>query len=342
MIIVASSFPEKYNRNASVSKDLAAGFAQIAGENEVVALDFSAVRPAIEILRPSLVILVGSPAALESNYRDIGLACQTVGACFAFWTVEDPYEIDFNFRFAPFADVIFSNDLAAVPFYDRTDVNHLPLAARASLVKEMVPFEEKSVDFFFCGVGFLNRQVLIKDLIPIVQDYKSLIFGDNWPKYESAVVQNLRLSMRELLGYYSNSRCVLNVGRNFSIANSCNLQAVTPGPRTFEAAAVGCVQIYHRPGPSFQEYFNAGKEMLVFETIAEFGEQFESLMGDSRRADSLAKAAQRRVLAEHTYTHRARTILARTGLTGLATADPAAVSLDPPRGLTSLRDGLPV
>lgn len=326
MIVIASSLPRKHNRNQSILHDLAAGFAEVVGSEAVTALDSGNLLAVIDGLTPALLIMVGSPGALETSYREIAAACRRVGACFAFWTVEDPYEFDFNARFTHLADVVFTNDVAALPFYDRVDVHHLPLAARTR-ASASLDFLDRPLDFFFCGVAFPNRQALIGDLLPIIHDRRSLVLGDGWPAALGGVVANRRISREALLEYYRSSCCVLNVGRDLSIANSHNLQPGTPGPRTFEAAMIGCVQLYHRPGPFLQLYFEPGKEILTFDEVGDFRAAFDAVVSDPALAQQIATAAQRRVLADHTFVNRARTILEKTGVgaIGAKSAEPASV-----------------
>ena len=58
-----------------------------------------------------------------------------------------------------------------------------------------------------------------------------------------------------------------------------------------------------------EEYFEVGKEILVFEPPTEFSQIVSELLENSEKMLNIARASQERVLREHTYTHRAARIL---------------------------------
>lgn len=80
--------------------------------------------------------------------------------------------------------------------------------------------------------------------------------------------------------------------------------------RSFEAAGYGIPQLVeHRPG--LDRLLEPGKELLSFANLEELQEGYARLKGDPAFAQAMAQRAQQRVLAEHTYQHRVRQILAR-------------------------------
>lgn len=314
-VCVASSFPEARNRNVGIVADLAEGFREVLGDKQVHVVPFQGMDLHVQRLRPTLVVLVGSALLPRSNYRDMAQACRRVGALFAFWTVEDPYEFDAACKFAEFADLVFSNDAWASYFYDHDRVHHLPTAASPRWHVDLDRYDERPVEVFFCGVGFPNRQRLISDALPVLERRRSVVLGENWAVQTSGVVANRRLSTYELAAYYASSRCVLNIGRDFSYANDRrSLQAVTPGPRTFEAAMAGSVQLYFQPSRFVGDYFELGTELVSFDSVDELEMVLERLLSDPAGSQAIAEAGQRRTLAEHTYAARAKTIIALSGL----------------------------
>jgi len=332
-ICVASSFPESGNRNFSIVGDLAEGFRAIIGDENVHALPYLGLSFQVARLKPTLVVLVGSALPVRCDYRELAQACRAAGSVFAFWTVEDPYEFDANYKFCKFADLVFSNDAWACRFYERDRVYHLPTAAAERHARSLDNYPERPLDVFFCGVGFANRQVIIADAMPILERHRTLIIGANWPAHPSGIVANRRISNATLIEYYAASRCVINIGRMFSYANNRrSLPAVTPGPRTFEAAMVGCVQLYFQPSKFLAEYFAIGKEVATFDSVDELEEKLEKL-ADPETALSIAQAGQARALADHTYTARARTILAHAGLTARGITSKMAPTVTAPHEL---------
>ena len=331
MIVVSGSFADRNNRNKWIAGNLAKGFAEIVGGSSVRLASFDAVMLAIETERPQLLIMVGSPAALESDFREVAALCRKTQTCFAFWTVEDPYESDFNFRFESLADIVFTNDAASVEYYRRGDVHHLPLATSAAIRKDLGDYEDRLTDVFFCGVAFPVRQVLINDLLPVLTRYRTSVLGDGWPSSVSSIAENRRINFDALIRAYQASRIVLNVGRDLSQANSRHIKPTTPGPRTFDAAMAGCVQLYYRPGPRIADYFAPDLEILTFETVREGEELINATLSDPHGAVRIAQASQDRALRDHTYAHRAQRILQMTTRKGgpPAEAGPTPQPLDP-------------
>ncbi len=78
--------------------------------------------------------------------------------------------------------------------------------------------------------------------------------------------------------------------------------------RTYECAGYRIAQIVERL-PGLEALFSPGEDLLTFETPQELIEQMTRLEADAPLARSLALSAARRVRAEHTYFHRARTLL---------------------------------
>lgn len=314
-VCVASSFPESGNRNAGIVTDLADAMRRVLGPEAVHVLPFRDLPRRVRAVAPSLLVLVGSALPVACDYRAVAEATRRAGTCFAFWTVEDPYEMDARDKFAAWADIVLTNELAALPWYDRADVHHLPLAASAALARPLDGYAERPLDVFFCGVGFPNRRRFVADALPVLARHRSLVLGDNWSADAGGIVENRRLDHPALLAHYASSRVVLNLGRSFSYANRRHaVTAITPGPRTFEAAMVGTVQICMQPSLTLDRYFARGEEIVGVDGVDAFAERLEALLAGPDEALAIARRAQARALAEHSYDHRAAEILRLAGL----------------------------
>jgi spore maturation protein CgeB len=90
---------------------------------------------------------------------------------------------------------------------------------------------------------------------------------------------------------------VLNVHRDSMVRNGWS-----PATRLFEAAGAGACQITDA-WRGIEEFLEPGREVLVAENGDEVAAHIESLT--PKRAREIGQAAYRRVLAEHTYAHRA-------------------------------------
>jgi spore maturation protein CgeB len=110
--------------------------------------------------------------------------------------------------------------------------------------------------------------------------------------------------------FCATSWITLNIGRTLHLANSrYQLDASTPGPRTFEAALAGTVQIAFVDGLAISDFFEPGREVLLFDDPQDFTSQLDALLADPERCRDLAEAARQRALRDHTYAARCRTLL---------------------------------
>ena len=96
----------------------------------------------------------------------------------------------------------------------------------------------------------------------------------------------------------ASATAVLNVHRDSMVRNGWS-----PATRLFEAAGAAACQITDA-WRGIEEFLEPGTEVLVAEDGAAVAAQLEALTPE--RARAIGRAAYRRVLAEHTYAHRAR------------------------------------
>ncbi len=310
-ILVSSAFPDQLNSNLAIKQAIAEGFRACSEIGAVVECSLDTVTASVQRLRPNLVLLVGSCLQDFLQYKPVRAACDAAGSCLAFWLHDDPYEIDFSFRASEVADIIFTNDRWSARHYNYPRVYHLPLAADPN--RDLRPVgEHRYIDLFFCGVAFMNRIDFVRDLHPLLKpNYRVNIYGERWPE-DLPYCRNQRLDAKEFSDLCAVSLATLNIGRHFDLANQryC-LPATTPGPRTFQAAMAGAVQLFFLESLEIFDYFEPGKEILTFDQPKEILPLLDQLASEPQYAQQIAAAAQRRALAEHTYAHRAREILQR-------------------------------
>jgi glycosyltransferase involved in cell wall biosynthesis len=78
--------------------------------------------------------------------------------------------------------------------------------------------------------------------------------------------------------------------------------------RPFELAALGCAMVSN-PYLGLQEWFEPGREILVVSDAAEAVAMYRALLATPSLREELGRRARLRLLAEHTYRHRARELL---------------------------------
>jgi spore maturation protein CgeB len=308
-VLVCGASPDSVNQNATLRRYVGEGFKAALGDASVRICSLEAAEYVANEFMPQLVVVFGSCMPAASVYHGLKNFCLQHGACLTFWLHDDPYEFDFNYKIFDVADVIFSNDRWAVSHFQHPHVYHVPLAAsRAEHFRELRAKKDREV--FFCGVGFANRVTLLRDCAASLRGVKVEILGAEWPS-DLSFARNERVNNAVLPDYYANSIITLNMGRRYNLANArFNLDASTPGPRTFEAAMAGTVQCMFVEGLEIRDYFDPDEgEILLFDSPAELRRQIDMLRTDPSAATRMAGAAQQRALREHTYANRAARIL---------------------------------
>jgi spore maturation protein CgeB len=310
-VLVSGAFPDALNRNVSIIDHVCNGFKELEIISEVTHSYYEQASTDIIKCEPNLVVMIGSAMRDSIDYNPIRYACNKISATLAFWVLDDPYEFDVHYKFFDLADLIFSNDKTAVDYYFSDKVFHLPTAAsKQTHFREISLNKTRDLDIFFCGVGFPNRQRLFNDLESTLVEYNSLILGDEWDAGNSCIFMNRRIDISEIPDWYNRAWITINVGRNYDLANKrFKLIPSTPGPRTFEAAMAGTVQLYFLEDLEIEEYFEVGKEILTFETPQEFATIVSELLSRPEQMYDIAKACQDKALAFHTYTNRTELIV---------------------------------
>jgi spore maturation protein CgeB len=181
-----------------------------------------------------------------------------------------------------------------VPVYNALDpATHHPsppdprFAADLAFLGNRLPDREARVESFFLRAAELAPQ------------RSFLLGGAGWD--DRPLPPNVRslghVSTREHNALNATPLAVLNVSRESMAANGWS-----PATRVFEAAGAGaCVVTDAWDG--IDAFLEPGEEVLVAADGEEVAAHVEAL--DPARARRIGDAARRRVLAEHTYAHRA-------------------------------------
>jgi len=97
--------------------------------------------------------------------------------------------------------------------------------------------------------------------------------------------------------------CAAKIGLNFHVDHHAGELDRGLNLRAFELAACGVFQLLQRV-PSVGEFFEEGKEIVCFETKEEMLDKIRYYLAHESERRQIAEAARRRVLREHTWTHR--------------------------------------
>ncbi len=238
------------------------------------------------------------------------------GALAAFWDVDAPATLDRieNDGQDPFAALIPKYDLVftygggepvvsvykrhgareCIPIYNALDPEtHHPVppeprfAADLSFLGNRLPDREARMEEFFFRAALHSPSCRL------------LIGGNGW--HDKAMPANVRDAGHVYTGDHNAFNCtpraVLNVSRESMVR-----YGFSPATRVFEAAGAGACLITDA-WKGIDTFFEPGREILVAHDGGEVSDYLQLLT--PAHAKTIGKAALRRVLAEHTYAHRA-------------------------------------
>ena len=103
---------------------------------------------------------------------------------------------------------------------------------------------------------------------------------------------------------------ILNLGRNLNIANARYvIPPSSPGPRTFEAARVGALQLYMGQSDCISDYYSEKEGVFKINNIMQIEKLLEEVINDPKSFAGVRRNAILKTLKFHTYANRAQKIL---------------------------------
>jgi spore maturation protein CgeB len=153
-------------------------------------------------------------------------------------------------------------------------------------------------DISFIGSAYPERAEILRQLA----DYDLRIYGKSWKRYPelaSRVSDQFIMDITKLK-IFSNSRISINI-QGAHMINGENF-------RVFEAAACGGVS-FSTYKPDLAQCFKPDSEIIIFDDARDLREKADYYLAHLAELQAIGQAARRRLLAEHTYDHRVKTIL---------------------------------
>lgn len=206
--------------------------------------------------------------------------------------------------------------LGGIGSFSHTDTDRLRAAgvdaAYVALAYDPVfePGSTRTGGVVFAGARYPQRQELLLQLlaagIPVTA------YGRSWSKHPY-----------DRLRTWDLTRPAVPSGRELSRADAhevmraadatINVHGAQDGftLRTFEASGIGAVHLIDRPDVT--EFYDPGTEVLVYDGVDELVELCRRAARDRAWGDAVRAAGRARTLAEHTFTHRAATLLELLG-----------------------------
>jgi spore maturation protein CgeB len=275
------------------------------------------VRKALKAARGADVVIKASGVGVFDELLEAGvLELSKPGRIVAFWDVDAPATLErvFDNPADPFAPLISRYDMVLTygggdPVRDA----YLKLGAKECIpiYNALDPFTHhpSPPDTRFNGaLGFLgnrlpDREARVEQFFlraaELLPDETFVLGGSGWGDRQLPPNVNYvgHVYTRDHNAFNCTPRAVLNISRD-SMARF----GFSPATRVFEAAGAGaCLITDYWEG--IEQFLEPGKEVLVARSGEEVAEHVRSLTSDA--ALKIGLAAVRRVLAEHTYAHRA-------------------------------------
>lgn len=279
-------------------------------ENTYLQTVSQAVLAKVETFEPDMVLAMAqaplSHQALKRLRRE--------GVTTAMWFVEDFRLFTYWKSYAPLYDIFaviqkgeFFEELATIGV---NNVMYLPLAAQpdfhAPLTLSQADKKKYGSDISFMGAGYPNRRVAFHQLVG--RDFK--IWGTEWDGDHvlSPLVQfnGRRVSSEECVKIFNAT--TINLNLHSSIQSN---ELVTHGdfinPRTFELCGCGAFQLVDRRTlmtEAFEE-----DELATFDSMKEFMEKIDYFLANPEECRAYAERGRKRVLAQHTYAARMKSLI---------------------------------
>lgn len=178
------------------------------------------------------------------------------------------------------------------------NVSYLPLATDAKECRPVTISEEEKAlygfDVCFVGSPFPNRIQALDAL----SDFRVGVFGDGWQKLKKPYYKGKAFG-EKVLKIYAASKIVLNI-HDPEAAHSVNT-------RTFDIPACDAFELTDYK-PEMDNLFNVGNEIVCYKDIQDLREKTKRYLSDDNGRAMIAASGMKRVLLEHTWYHRMKTV----------------------------------
>ena len=265
--------------------------------------------------------LTGSSAPSEA-LRELVAECRARGIPTVFWNKEDPPHFEDFLATAGLFDLVFTSDVRLLPEY-RSQLGHDRVAPMSFAASETWhnPVRDPAVaergDIAFAGMYFAHKfperraqMDLLLGAAAEVAERRGLDFdifsrfsgGDEHYQFPAPLDGHVvgSLPYDRMLSAYGAYRAFLNVN---SVVDSPSMCA----RRVFEITASG-TPVVSTESVAIREFF-PGDEVAVVTEPEEAAHVLRALTRSPELRDRMVHRAQRRIWREHSYAHRAATLL---------------------------------
>ncbi len=253
--------------------------------------------------------------------------CRRRGLPTVFWNKEDPPHFEDFLPLAKLVDVVFTSDVRLVTEY-RARLGHdrvavLPFAAQPAIHNPSRPARNFAArDIAFAGMYFAHKYPERREQMDLLlgaaeavssrmqhglEIFSRFLGDDERYQFPGSLADRVvgGLPYRNLLTAYKHFKVFLNVN---SVVDSPSMCA----RRIFEISAAG-TPVVTTPSTATREFFPTA-EVPQPETSEEAEWTLRAYVRSPELRDRSVHLAQRRIWAEHTYSHRAMTVMDSLGV----------------------------
>jgi spore maturation protein CgeB len=191
---------------------------------------------------------------------------------------------------------------------------HMPLGFSPSVYKFVDVPENMKSDVCMAGVMFDRRREVCEWLHPLKDKIKlRVITAKDWWRrvIHQDSIQFFHkdvVSPEEMNKYYCGAKIIVCVNRDYSPANKLGLQSTTPG-RVFQETACRRLVMIDDTRPEVNEYFEDGKEIVVFHGAEDLREKVTYYLSHDEEREAIAHNGYVRTMKENTWKVRLQGIL---------------------------------
>jgi len=247
------------------------------------------------------------PATVHA-IRDLGVRAVN-------WFSDYPAEFDLGVAAAPAYDAFHLGSSWAAARHRERGHGHaawLPFACDPAAHRPPIPGERPPPfatpgRVVLVGSHYPERQILLRHLDGLPVD----VWGPGWERalgdpHVAPMIRGGALRPAVWRAIYGRAAVVLNI--HYGAFGPRAASGDMANTRVFEIPACGALQIVDRQR-DVMTLFREGTDLLAFAEGDELRARVEEALGDPDRARTIAAAGHSRVLARHTYVHRARVLL---------------------------------
>jgi len=255
------------------------------------------LRASLRRFSPDLIVVIGGyhiPEALLETISSLPGRAPLVGWVGDIFTPEDAGR-------ARLYDLVAYADSALLALHREWDLGaeaiYLPHAIYPRAAPPVRAFEERDPRMVFVANPTpLRRDVVSAIVAPIA------VFGPGWRGSDGGAhdFHPGRAAKRRVPTLYGGHRATLNIRNELNVLSGLN-------QRNFEPCLAGSTLLTDAQ-PDLEACFEPGYEVLVWRDADELNALYARVLGDVSLAQRVAEAGHARVLAQHTFYHRLRTL----------------------------------